>query len=828
MGFAMLPEPAPGDVFFDMESDPFYEPGRGLEYLFGCWMPGDDPPYRAFWALDRIEEKRRFEEFVDFIVARRRVYPAMHVYHYANYEKHALRRLAQAHCTREDAVDGLLRGEVLVDLYAVVRQALMISESSYGLKRLERYYDLRRQTTVKKGDQSIVMFERWVLQRDPKILDDIAAYNRDDCLSTYLLRQWLFERRLEAIASLSLDVPLRAVKAPGELCHADFVENCPKCDARQKAEREERRRTSLERTLLAGPEQPRATYLLANLLAYHRREEKPGYWAYFDRRENVDQLLEDGESITGLRLREDVEPGKLDKSYVYTYAFPVQSHKLSAGDTPHDPSTAPYKIAGTIVGIDEDRNELRLKRTGSIAEARTVTALIPRQPLATDAQRKALQRIAELFVASRLHAEHPATFDLLMAHDPRVKGTAAGAAIQPESVTAEGVSAIVQSLDDSYLFVQGPPGSGKTTKGAHVICDLLQRGKRVGITSTGHKAIAHLLNKVEHEMKARGAPYRGLYKYAAGNAGSKYESTLAGTSIEATTENKAFDGSGYDLAAGTSWLFAREELAGAFDYLFIDEAGQVSLADALAVSACAKNVVLMGDPSQLAQVSRGVHPLRAGDSVLQHVLGDEPTVPKHRGVFLDVSYRMQPDICAYVSDASYEERLKPDPQTAVHRIEVGGLTRAGLFYVPVTHAGHSSSSPEEAGAIVRSISHILGGRVVDSQPAEMRGVARPIERDDIIVVTPYNAQRRLIARKLAEARHRRARRDRRQVPRPGSARSSSTRWRRRVAKTCRATSSSSSSATASTSPFHELVRRACWYAVRACSTSTAGRRSRWR
>ena len=112
-----------------------------------------------------------------------------------------------------------------------------------------------------------------------------------------------------------------------------------------------------------------------------------------------------------------------------------------------------------------------------------------------------------------------------------------------------------------------------------------------------------------------------------------------------------------DSRGGTVWLFAREELAGQFDYLFIDEAGQVALADALALSLCAQNVVLLGDPSQLAQVSQGRQPLHAGDSVLQHLLGDEQTVPKHRGIFLDVSYRMQPEICAFISDAMYEGRL---------------------------------------------------------------------------------------------------------------------------------------------------------------------------
>ncbi|HEY5339510.1 MAG TPA: TM0106 family RecB-like putative nuclease, partial [Candidatus Aquilonibacter sp.] len=328
MGFGLLPEPAPGDVFFDMEGDPLYEPGRGLEYLFGCWLPEDEPHFRGFWGLDRAAEKRAFEEFVDFVVARRRAYPALHVYHYAPYEKVALRRLAQVHCTREYELDQLLRGEVFVDLYAVVRQALAISEDSYGLKSVEKFYALVRSTEVKKGDESIVMFERWMQTQDRQILDDIRDYNKDDCESTYLLREWLLARRLEAIDALALDLPFRPVKRPDEPCHDEFVASCPSCDKRRAEEREEARRTDLERILIGEilppqtpddyarmPEDRRTCYLLAHLLAYHRREEKPEWWAYFDRCENIDRLREfDRESIAGLVLREDVPPRKLDKS----------------------------------------------------------------------------------------------------------------------------------------------------------------------------------------------------------------------------------------------------------------------------------------------------------------------------------------------------------------------------------------------------------------------------------------------------------------------------------------------------------------------------------
>lgn len=745
LGFELLPQPARGDVFFDMEGDPLYQPGRSLEYLFGCWLPDDTPEFRAFWALDRSEEKQAFESFVDFIVERRKRYPTLHVYHYANYEKGALRRLAQQHSTRETEVDDLLRGEVLVDLFAVVRRAIAISEESYSLKSLEHFYELERETAVKKGNESIVMFERWMLEHDEAILKDIERYNRDDCLSTFRLREWLLELRLEAMAKFGIELTLRSPKLP----------------AAPKDDHEEINRSELERELLRRVVAPqtepqyrqmeagqRSRYLLANLLAYHRREEKPGWWAFFDRCENVDQLLEfDKDSIGGLTLRDEVAPRREKLSSIYTYDFPEQQHKLSVGDDPHNPRTT--RRAGTIVSLDENANRLELKTTAPLEIARGITELIPQGPPSTKELRKSLARIAASFLDGTLHDRYPAADNLLGARDPRL--SVAGAPVQPELVTAESVSAVVSALDCSYLFIQGPPGSGKSTIGSKVICDLLAAGKRVAVTSMSHKAIHNLLHKVEACMAERGAAFRGRYKHTKGNPGSEYRSKIPNSSIESVGENDSFFAGDYQLAGGTGWLCAREELDGGFDYLFIDEAGQVSLADALAMSTCAKNLVLLGDPSQLAQVSQGRHPMHADDSVLQHLLGEHQTVPRHRGIFLDLSYRMQPAICEFVSDAMYERRLIPAAATLQHRIATQSQEYAGLYFAGIDHSGNSSSSLEEAGEIVRQISLLLAeGMLVDSQPP-LAGAARRVVEHDLIVVTPYNAQRRLVIDNLRNA-----------------------------------------------------------------------------
>ena len=158
-GLARLPKPSAGDLFFDLEGDPFFE--GGLEYLWG-WVELEDgePEFKALWGRDRKEERAAFEAFVDFVTERRRAYPDLHVYHYAHYEVGVLKRLAGSFASREEEVDQLLRDEVLVDLYSVVRESLRISESAYGLKKVEGFYMPDREADLTDGEESIVLFER--------------------------------------------------------------------------------------------------------------------------------------------------------------------------------------------------------------------------------------------------------------------------------------------------------------------------------------------------------------------------------------------------------------------------------------------------------------------------------------------------------------------------------------------------------------------------------------------------------------------------------------------------------------------------------------------
>jgi predicted RecB family nuclease len=736
-GFAQLPPPAEGDVYFDMEGDPLYTPERGLEYLFGVHL-GAEGGYRAFWARNLGEERAAFEGFIDFIVARRERYPNMHVYHYAPYETVALRRLMGAYGTREAELDTLLRGQVFVDLYAVVRQAVRISQPSYSIKKLEPFYGMVRNTDVKRGDDSIVMFETWLANGDEAILTDIEQYNNDDCRSTWLLHKWLLERRGELGKALGRELPWRepapAPKsdetAPGDDLAARLLAGLPEP------------RTAAE--IRDAAENVRARWLFGHLLQYHRREAKPAWWKVFDRYENADTLTEfDHEALGDLTLCADVPPflaNVRDRNPVFTYAFPDQLFNLGHGN-PYCSHTR--QSAGDIIKIDDENNRIQIKLAAKIVP-QNLRALIPGAPINTKVLADALHRIASTYENGTIRDRFPAAFDILLRAVPRLRGIARGASLQPAEITGDAIAALVDALDGSYLFVQGPPGSGKSTTGGDAIAALLAAKKRVGIVSRGYAAIGNLLDKVEESATRRGITFKGLHKHSQDEQAYQSRANM----IENTTDNNAFVSEPHDLAAGTAWLFAREQLVGKYDVLFIDEAGQLSLGDAIACAGAARNVVLLGDPLQLAQVSQGSHPIGSEPSVLEHLLGEDHTVPPERGVFLNISYRMHPEICAFISRTVYDDRLRSSPETADNRVIANGLSGAGLRYLPVDHRNNSRESPEEADRIAGEIDRLLSGRVVVGTKPE-----RPMTPDDILIVTPYNAQRLRITRALAARGH---------------------------------------------------------------------------
>ncbi len=749
-GLAALPEPTPWDVFFDIEADPWALDG-GLEYLLGVAVEVDgEPAYLPFWGHDREEEKSAFEALIDLLIDRLDAHPDMHVYHYGGYESGAVKRLMQRHATREDEVDRLLRGGVFVDLLNVVRQGVRASVESYSLKQIEKFYLPQREGPVTEAGFSVVEYERWMAERDDSILKGIADYNRDDCVSTLMLRAWLEDRRAEAVdnfADAGWERPVVRDGAPSEGQTVRAAEVQERIDALTEgvpADRDQR-----------TPEQ-HGRWLLAQVLDWHRRDEKPAWWLWHDlRQKSTEDLIEASEGIGGLRYLEDVE--KIAHSIVRRYRFPPQDHKFRRGSKVVDPNPAHGDFgsdAGEVMDVDDVHGTIDLKR-GPSRLGYHPTSLIPTKPIGAGVMPSALLRIADHVIANGIEGDGPfrAARDLLTRQPPRVDGVEAGTPlVRHGKDLVNGARRIAAGLEDTVLPIQGPPGTGKTYTGARMIVELIGRGRRVGVAAQSHKAITNMLEAVSEAAVEAGVPLRAIQKCETGDelrndAGVR----LAANNEEVETGIR--DGR-FDLAAGTQWLFARPNMVDAVDVLFVDEAGQMSLANVIAMSGAARSVVLLGDPNQLPQVSQGVHPEGSGVSALEHLLGGAATIDDRLGVFLDTTWRMHPAVNGYISDTFYDGRLGTHPSTGLQRIESDEplLEGAGIRYIGIDHDGNGSRSREEAAAVADAVAAALG------QPWTNRhGESDPIGVEDVIVVAPYNAHVALIhgeiERRLAPGLH---------------------------------------------------------------------------
>lgn len=732
-GFGRMPDPAQGDLFFDMEGDPLEE--GGLEYLFGLYIDeSGTQTFLPFWGHSRREEKQAFEAFIDFLMAHLARYPQAYIYHYASYEETAIKRLMTQHGTRETQVDWLLRNGKLIDLYKVVREAIRVSEPSYSIKYIEHFYMEKRVGEVTSAGASIVFYERWKQSGDPELLEIIERYNEDDVRSTYLLRNWLLAIKpasggfAEPLAGVIVaeDDPVAVGVSEQEILLESYRQRL----VGQLAEDESLwDNEALIRTLVF------------QLLDFHRRTEKPVWWDMFKRQDMAsEELLEDIESLAGLtRTAQPPVPEK--RSFLYQYRFPEQETKLRVG--------SPGVVVETLnsIALHELDMENRLATFKATVERQPPVEfdMGPGGPINSKVIREALFRYADAVLAGS--GRFQAVDDFLFRRSPRVIGLETGKALLAASLAPlDAIKQVVGNLDQSVLFIQGPPGAGKTYTGSHLIVDLLQAGKRVGITSNSHHAINNLLAAVETCADENGFSFVGLKKSTQGGEETRFSGRCITSQDDKAKLLTAWN-SGARLVAGTAWLFADEAFSEALDYLFIDEAGQVSVANLVAMGMSARNLVLMGDQMQLSQPIKGVHPGRSGDSILDYLLDGVATIPADRGVFLAQTWRMHPEVCSFISDAIYDGQLASAPGTERQVLVLDGerpeIPDCGLYFCPVEHDANSQSSEEEAAVVRALYSYFLGQTYEDKD-----GEVHRIDVDNILVVAPYNLQVQLLKREL--------------------------------------------------------------------------------
>ena len=752
-GLATLPPPSAGDLFFDIEGDP-YAFEDGLDYLFGV-LEADDT-FTAFWSRDEhgefsLEaERRAFEQFIDFVMARLERNPDLHVYHYAAYEPTALKRLMGRYATREIEVDRLLRGGVLVDLLRAVKQSLRASVESYSIKRIEPLYGFTRDVDLRDAGSSIVAFEEWLELGEgerpaAEHLGKIERYNRDDVVSNARLRDWLERLREQLARETGQEVPRpgpREAERPAEMTEtqanaqalADALGNVPGDPA--------------ERT----PEQ-HARWLLAQLLGWHRREDKSTWWEFFRWVFDLtpEELVDESGPIGRL------EPvGPLDEiargKQTWRYRFPAQ--EFDVHDTVYDPALALANresrmsswIAGDVVATDPAALTVDLKRSPDRPHPE---AIVPLNYVGTKDHEARLVEIGGWVLSHGIDSPgpHRAARDLLLGRPPRAGQRSREDLARPGESDLEAGRRLALTIDHTTLPIQGPPGSGKTYTGARMICTLLTAGKRVGITANSHKVIGNLLTAVLDAADEEGTGVRAIQR---GDPEHIVADARVVRAKDPAAAREALDMGLANLAAGTTWLWAPARMADAVDVLFVDEAGQMSLANVVAISHAAASVVLLGDPQQLDQPLRGTHPPGSDRSALGHYLGTAATIESNRGLFLERTWRLHPQLCRYTSEVFYDDRLEAEPILAIQRLNgPPAVDGVGPRLLGRTTIGYSNESPEEAAEVADLARSLVSGAASWIDPD---GRERRLTWADVLVVAPYNAQVGAIARLLPEAR----------------------------------------------------------------------------
>ncbi|MGO4534020.1 TM0106 family RecB-like putative nuclease [Leifsonia sp. 2MCAF36] len=781
---AVLPQPDPGDIFFDFEGDPLYTEGAGerwnLDYLFG--LVDQQERFTAFWAHDFAAERVALEAFLAFVRDRRRQYPRMHIYHYAAYEQTHLLALAARHGVGEEDVDGLLRENVMVDLYPLVRKSVRVGSRSYSIKKLEPLYmgDELRESDVTNGADSITEYANardlialGRLDEAQPLLDDIGAYNRYDCVSTLRLRDWLLARAAEKGIPVGASPAEESEVAPDEspLRAGLLAFAGDPLDPHRSSDRE-------------------AMALAAAAIDFHRREQKSFWqshfarliqpieeWAetrdvlvgetavvlrdwYLDEGQRVErrELLLTGQWGAGSAVRVSERGGPY---LLYEYPGPFRQPRAQ-------PGARASRTVALIEALDDGSIVVRETLPPEVPPYRDLpSALTPAAPPDSRRLAEAIREWGTALLIARHHDTWPvdATIDLLRRTPPRTRSgrlvpdpTLAAAGVDgvgAGSVGAGGVGAgtggdgsgridaVVASLldlDRSYLAVQGPPGTGKSYLGAHVIARLVaQHGWKVGVVAQSHAVVENLLDRVVDaglDADAVGKVPSGGATTSDANATADAEHRFTPLPANGQLEFAGIHEEQGFVIGGTAWDFANPARVprGSLDLLVVDEAGQFSLASTVAVGVAAKNLLLLGDPQQLPQVSQGRHPEPVDGSALGWVSDGHDVLPPELGYFLAETRRMHPALAAAVSRLSYEGKLRAH-ECASERELLG--VEAGVHPVPVLHVGNSTAAPEEAEVVVDLVRDLIGRSWSD--PGAGRD-DEPLAEDDIIVVTPYNAQ----------------------------------------------------------------------------------------
>ncbi|MAN86868.1 MAG: recombinase RecB [Algoriphagus sp.] len=727
-GLNKLPEPSENDIYLDFEGDRMVDPD-GLEYMIG-YVQKDK--YHALWAKNEAEEKEIFEQFIDFAFKLKQMDPALHIYHYAPYEVTALKRLMGKYASRENEIDTFLRSNTFVDLYSVVRQSVRASVEKYSIKDLEPFFGYERMMDLRELSRHKMQLELLLqtgnidkLTNETK--EAVQLYNQDDCESLVRLQLWLEDIRTKLISEgENITRPEDGIGDASDNITAHQERIQPIMDALLdgvppiKVERNE-----IEQ----------ARYILAHMLDWYRREQKSFWWEFFRLKElPEDELLEERKAISYLKYTGHREPEK--RSVIDTYTFPSQECDLRPGNSVEDQEN---NRLGSIHEIDVDSGILRIKKGPTKIDLPHPSSVMSIENVNSSTKEEAIIRLAEWVVANSMDSENEkyrAARQILLNAPPLLTEE-----LTYDENILERTFDFASKLDYSHLPVQGPPGTGKSFTGGHLIVQLAQQGKKIGITALSHKVITNLLSKVWEVAKEKGFDIQMMQKTEL----DEYNPSSWNVSNDENVIQSVIGR--MDVIAGTTFMWSKPPYEDSVDYLFVDEAGQLSLIDTLSVSHCCSNIVFLGDPQQLKQPQKGVHPDGTEVSALEHILQGEKTISDKQGVFLDETWRMHSSINAFVSELFYQNRLISKDHLDKQQIIGSKYAGAGLYLEEVEHSGNTNASSEEVDKVLEIVGQLTDGDVTFINE---KNEEAPLTTNEIKIITPYNAQVHAIKQRLPQ------------------------------------------------------------------------------
>ena len=744
-----------GDVWFDMEGDPYAEDGSGLEYLFGLVHLKDDLLiFKTFGATNKKEEKKAFEDFIDWIIERSKTYPEMHIYHYAHYENTTLKRLALNYQTRQDELDEILKKGLLVDLYKIVKKTFRFSTTNLSLKTIEKIYGEKHEGNVTSGSDSIIKHQESLklrldgqIEKADEILKNIYDYNQLDCESTKKLDDWIRQEATNNGVTF---------KSKALLDKEEFVDD-PNENEKDPDPVEER--LTILNAYLEGAKEAnwdkndiQGLEILIGSLTYHKQEKLPAWWQHFERvKAEEDELIDDNgvvfveEALPGHWTKEGKQRSYRRNTQIISNGFGL-ADVFSNGEEVFALYDEPYPYYfSTLSDSDRAFNKAKVhsifndwfieekSKAGEEGWPKTALAILPGPPIDTKNLTKVLVNLADETIKRLESGLSPFAAvcwaDIAKRISPRNLDNKALPRESQDDI--QNCVTAIENSDNSYVAVQGPPGSGKTYLGTRVIAELIRLGYKIGIVAQSHTVIENVIDKL-YELDPTLPIAKKQHHFDEENKSKPWHTQ--NIDVFASLQN-----SGYAIG-GTTWNFSKDSIKQLdLDLMVIEEAGQFALANTLIVSSMAKKTLMLGDPQQLEQVSQALHIYPVDKSALGHILKDHKTIPDELGYFLSKTYRMHSKLTKPVSILQYENRLKSAPKTDERDLE--GV-EPGLHKISLAHYGNTTRSDEEASEVVDLVNQLIGKSWTDEEGT------RRIEETDILVVAAYNNQVRAIKQHL--------------------------------------------------------------------------------